>query len=186
VSSSSQDELQQAIDAKQWRSAALACARRYGADVGRLCMAMLGERAVAEEAAQETLLAAYQGLPTYRGEAPVRAWLLGIARKKCLRVLEQRRLRLALPNEAAASMPNAEEWLLHKAQAERARSALAQIKPSEREALLLRYQSGLSYEDIASLTAVDSAAVRKRVSRALLRLRALVADTDTDPKDPQS
>lgn len=173
-------ELEQALGKQQWRSAALTCARQHGPAIGRLCLAMLGERALAEEAAQDTLLAAYQSFPSYRREAPVRAWLLGIARKKCLRLREQRQRQLQWVAEPPPPATDAEALLLEKHRAERARAALAEIRPTEREALLLRYQSGLSYEAIASVCAVDTAAARKRVSRGLWRLRTLITQSDED------
>jgi RNA polymerase sigma-70 factor, ECF subfamily len=183
--SSAESEIAQALAEQQWRAATMACAPHYGPAVGRLCLAMLGERALADEAAQEALLAAHQAWPTYRAEAPARAWLLGIARKKCLRVREQQRQQqrhLTLV-EQPGEVENAEEWLTRKSRAARARTALAAMRPTEREALLLRYHSELSYEAIATACAVDTAAARKRVSRGLLRLRALLTQQDDSSKN---
>jgi RNA polymerase sigma-70 factor (ECF subfamily) len=80
---------------------------------------------------------------------------------------------------------NAEDLLLEKHRAERARAALEEIRPTEREALLLRYQAGLSYQAIAAVCAVDEAAARKRVSRGLWRLRSLLAGSDDPQSNPQ-
>ena len=57
-----------------------------------------------------------------------------------------------------------------------ARNALAQLKPSEREAVVLRYDAGMSFREVAVACGVDEAAARKRVSRALIRLRESLAD----------
>jgi RNA polymerase sigma-70 factor, ECF subfamily len=182
---SAEAEIAQALEEQQWRAATLVCARHYGRDVGRLCLAMLGDHALADEAAQDALLSAHQAWPSYRAEAPARAWLLGIARKKCLRAREQQRQQqrhLTLV-EQPRDVENAEEWLARKTRAERARTALAAMRPTEREALLLRYHSELSYEAIASACAVDTAAARKRVSRGLLRLRALLQQHDDSSKN---
>ena len=56
----------------------------------------------------------------------------------------------------------------------RARALLEQIRPSEREALLLRYLGELSFREVADAAGIDEAAARKRVSRALLHLRELM------------
>jgi RNA polymerase sigma-70 factor (ECF subfamily) len=61
---------------------------------------------------------------------------------------------------------------MEKERAQRARDALAKLKPSEREAVVLRYQAELSFREVAAACGVDEAAARKRVSRALSRLRA--------------
>src|SRR5688572_15040537 len=59
---------------------------------------------VVDDAAQETFLAAYKAIATYRGDAPFRTWLLGIARHRALRYLEelqQRRSRESVALDAA-------------------------------------------------------------------------------------
>src|SRR5262245_46828804 len=73
------------------RDAIAACAREHGAVLGRLCMALLGSQADADEATQETLLRAHRALATYRGDGSLKAWLCGIARHVCAHVLESRR-----------------------------------------------------------------------------------------------
>src|SRR5688572_33383690 len=73
------------------RDALAACARTHGEVIGRLCMALLGSQADADEATQETLLRAHRGMASYRGEGTVKAWLCGIARHVCAHALETRR-----------------------------------------------------------------------------------------------
>lgn len=163
------------------RDAVTACAREHGAVLGRLCMALLGDQAEAEETAQETLMAAHDAMPSYRGEGSVRAWLFGIARRKCARKLEtrirrERRLRLVHDAEGGAPMPD--EELETRRRASRVRGALEQLKPSERDAVVLRYQAGLDYREIGEVCGIDEVAARKRVSRALARMRGLLADED--------
>jgi RNA polymerase sigma-70 factor (ECF subfamily) len=67
---------------------------------------------------------------------------------------------------------DAGEMALEKERAERARAALAKLKPSEREAVVLRYEGELSFRELGIACGLDEAAARKRVSRALARLRA--------------
>jgi RNA polymerase sigma-70 factor (ECF subfamily) len=68
------------------------------------------------------------------------------------------------------------ELAIERERAVRARSALSALKPSEREAVVLRYDAGLSFREVAEACGVDEAAARKRVSRALVRLRESLAD----------
>ncbi len=74
----------------QHREALAACARAYALPLGRLCMAFTGSQAESEELVQETLLAAFDAFPQYRGEGSVRAFLFGIARRLCGRHVEMR------------------------------------------------------------------------------------------------
>src|SRR5688572_7860426 len=93
------DPIEELLARGEHRAAATACVHTHGAAIGRLCMALLGSQAEAEEALQDTLIAAARGLSAYRGDGTVRAWLFGIARRVCARrvearVGEERRLRL--------------------------------------------------------------------------------------------
>ena len=156
------------------REAAAACAHTHGASIGRLCMAMLGGQAEAEEALQDTLLAAHDAMASYRGEGSVRAWLFGIARRVCARRLESRtrqseRLHLLHDADADAALPD--EVIDARRRAHTIRAALATLPPSEREALLLHYQADLSYREIGCACGIDEAAARKRASRGLEKLR---------------
>jgi RNA polymerase sigma-70 factor, ECF subfamily len=174
-------EIRQALAEGRFREALALCLGKHSLAVGRVCMAMVGSQSEAEELAQETFLAAFQALGTYRAEGSVRAWLLGIARKKCLRQLEERRrhqAKLVLIKGGERS-PDAEELVQLREAAERARAALLQVRPTEREALVLRYQGELSFESVAEACAVDASAARKRVSRGLSRLRALLGVVDS-------
>jgi len=161
------------------RDAISACAREYGASLGRLCMALLGSQAEAEETVQEALIAAHDGMSQWRGEGSVKSWIYGIARRMCARRLEtrvrrDRRLRLVHDADADAKLPD--DLVETGRRARRIRDALEELKPSEREALLLRYESGLSFKEVALACGVDEAAARKRASRAIARLRVLLQE----------
>src|SRR5687767_9316464 len=86
-----------ALERGETRRALALCVERHGASIGRLCMAMLGSQGGADDATQETLLSAHQSFGEYRGTGSVRAWLLGIARNKCLQQLENSRRRGTKP-----------------------------------------------------------------------------------------
>lgn len=173
------DEQIRARLAVQDRRGALSlCARRFGVSLGRLCFAMLASQPEADEAAQETLLAAYDGALGFRGEGTVKSWLFGIARRICARRLEvrtrqQRRTRLLVPvAQDAWNDGGGSDMQLEAARRGKAlRDALGELRPTEREAVLLRFEGDLSFRDVGVACGIDEAAARKRVSRALSRLR---------------
>jgi RNA polymerase sigma-70 factor (ECF subfamily) len=143
-------------------------------------MALSGSRAEADELVQEVLLHAHDAFPTYRAEGTVRAWLFGIARRLCARHLETRtrqRARLRLVHDATRG-PGVDDLVIEREDADRARRALGGLKASEREAVLLRYEGGLSFREVAIACGVDEQTARKRVSRAIVRLRAIVEEND--------
>ena len=170
--------IERAIARGEYRDAVARCARAYGTSIGRLCMAFVGSQAEAEELTQETLIAAYDAFPSYRGEGSVKAFLFGIARRTCARAIERRvrrdaRLRLVDRDDTSE---DASDHALRKERADRARAALDDLRPTEREALLLRYEADLPFRDVATACGCDEAAARKRVSRALVRMRELLKD----------
>lgn len=175
--------IEAALQRRDWGTAMTLCAREHGAAIGRLCMALVGSQADAEDLTQETLLAAHDAFAGWRGEGSIRAWLFAIARRKCARHLEARTVghaRLALlRDDGAPAAADPADTAAERQRAERARHALEHIRPSEREALILRYAAGLSFHEVATACGIDEAAARKRVSRAHARLRAEL-ETDSD------
>ncbi len=171
-------EIENLIAESRFKEALARCTRAYSGPLGRLCTALTGSQAEAEELVQETLLAAYDGFPGFRFEGSIRAWLFGIARRICGRHNEmknRRQARLRLVHDTGRGA-DAGELAIERERAIRARNALAQLKPSEREAVVLRYDAGMSFREVAVACGVDEAAARKRVSRALVRLRESLAD----------
>lgn len=174
VTSPSEQSVESMLARGQHRSAAIEINRLHRKSIGRLAMAMLGSRAEADDSVQETLLQVVQSLSQFRGEGSVRAWVFGIARRVCAKKLEvqhrqRTRQHLAIDDRSDDSHANVLE---RHQESVRMRGFLAELKPTEREALLLRYEADLSYAEVAVACGVDENAARKRVSRALLRLRA--------------
>ena len=178
------------ISAGDHRAAVLLCSEHYADSLGRLCMALLGSQQDAEEAVQETLLAAHQAMESYRGDGSVRGWLFGIARRQCARSLERRQRRQSQlqkhltvvpdPGDEGSEQQSPERMIAIKRRAERVRSGLMRLKPSERDALVLRYQSGLSFREIGAICQIDEAAARKRASRGLKSLRKLITQEEVE------
>ncbi len=157
------------------REALAACAREHGKLIGRLCMALLGAQADADEATQETLLRAHRSMATYRGEGTIKAWLCGIARHVCAHTLETRRKGRELAELVPVPGEGEERDAFAARQRSRAiREAMSSLKPSERDVLVLRFVAGLSSREIAVACNLDEAAARKRISRALARLRSVM------------
>lgn len=176
---------EEAIARGDYREALARCARDHGTGLGRLCMALTGSQAEADELVQEVLLQAYDGFSSFRAEGSLRAWLFGIARRVCARHVETRsrhtaKLRLVHDASRDAVGVDGEAGALVRERAERTRAALATLRPSEREPLLLRYESDLSFRDVAAACGIDEPTARKRVSRAIAKLRESLSEEMTD------
>jgi RNA polymerase sigma-70 factor, ECF subfamily len=137
--------------------------------VWQVCVA-LGSPGDVEDLVQDTYVRALGGLSHYRGDAPVRVWLLAIARRVCAdhvrRLQRRRRLIERVAHTAAArGVPGPEvvDDLLDVLDADR------------REAFALTQLVGLSYAEAAAVVGCPIGTIRSRVARARGDLLAAVA-----------
>lgn len=133
----------------------------------------LGSPGDEEDLVQETYLRATQALAGYRGEAPVRLWLVAIARRVCAdhvrRRQRQRRLADRLRQHATERVvcgPSTVDDLVE------------QLDPERREAFVLTQVAGLSYEEAAAAIGCPIGTVRSRVARARADLLEVVRRAD--------
>lgn len=150
---------------------------RYYDDCWRYAYRMLGDRADAEDAAQETFLRALAALGDYQERAQFRQWLFTILVNQCRNALvarARRRRRFVSSSELPADDPR--RGIIEPAPGaddELAR-AVAQLEPDQREALLLRFGEGMDYLQMSLATGASQSALKMRVKRACDRLRGLL------------
>jgi len=163
--------------------------RRYEHSIYRFGLRMCGNEDAARDVLQETLLAAFRHLPSFRGDAALSTWLYQIARSFCIK---QRRglhptepLADALAEHAADAAPAADDEL-HARQIGAAIAAAISALPSDyREAIVLRDVEGLSAEEAAQIVGSEVAAFKSRLHRARVQLRnelaALLGEGEAGP-----
>jgi len=143
---------------------------RYGQPVLSLCYGSTLNRADAEELAQEVFLAAWRGLPRFRGEASFSTWLFAIVRNACIDRARQAAARPMLVSDGELAAEPIEDGARMTAAAA-ILAAAAALPVALRQALLLRDVQGLSYAEIADMQGVPVGTVRSRIAAA----RATVA-----------
>ncbi len=145
--------------------------RRTQPDIWRLCTA-LGSPGEEEDLVQETYLQAVRSAPSYRGDAPVRSWMLSIGRNVCADHVRRRDRQRRLIRRI---IPTVDE---HAAETDGSLDALlADIDPDRRDAFVLTQVMGLSYEEAAAALDCPIGTVRSRVARARADLVAAVRRT---------
>jgi len=150
---------------------------RYGQAVYRFCCRMLRDTTLADDVHQQVFLEAYRDMRNFTRRSTVRSWLLGIARHRAIDAAKRRARRGVrevefdeLP-EVSDPTPLAVESLDDRQLRSLLGEVLDTLSEPARAAVLLRYQQGLSFEEIAGSCGEDAAVLRMRVSRALRRLR---------------
>lgn len=130
------------------------------------------QRALAEDLLQDTMIAMYEHLDQYRGDAPFGAWVQRIAVSRSLMALRSpwHRARVALesladPEEVLPAARDAQ--LAELLDAER---ALAKLSPQARAVVWLYEVEGWSHEEIAAAFGKSLSFSKSQLARALAKL----------------
>ena len=127
-----------------------------------LCLRMTGNREDAQDAAQEAFLNAWRGLASFQGGSSFSTWLYRLASNACIDLLRRRKRR----QEGEA--PHSLEQKERRQALER---ELRALPDHQREILVMREVSGLSYQEIGELLSLDLGTVKSRLARARLALK---------------
>lgn len=158
----------------------------YQRPVYNLCYRMLGDRTLAEDAAQETFLRAFRGLKRYDPQRRFITWLMSIASHHCIDRLRRRKLRLVPLEELhsapqiADAAPGPESSLAKAEQEQELRQSMLQLASTDRAAIVLHYWHGLSYAEVAETLSLTISAVKSRMHRARRELAENMLNRQAD------
>jgi RNA polymerase sigma-70 factor, ECF subfamily len=152
-----------------FHGATAACRELYTDIVGCYCMAALGDTALVKDVEQDIWCRLEAELSTADLTRTVRSVVLGLARRRCARLLETTATRMAAaaPDRAATEAAQRDTLCVV------ARRLLARLRPSDRELLILRYVCNLTYAEIGPLWETSESDARSRLSQALVRATAI-------------
>ena len=160
--------------------------RLYEKRVLALTRRMCRNPADAEEAAQEAFLAAWQGLPFFRGDASFSTWLYRLASNACVDLLRREGRHQAAagpslndeeaPLDVADGTPGPQEAAERRELREQIEEGLRALTPEHRQVLLLREMHQLSYDEIADTLELDVGTVKSRISRGRRQLRMFLLE----------
>lgn len=140
-------------------------------------MRMLGDRAEAEDVAQEAMLRLWKIAPDWRqGEAKVTTWLYRVVSNLCTdRLRKGRNVDLESVPEPEDDQIGAEGAMQQKARMDALRDALAELPDRQQQAVTLRHIEGLTNPQIAEIMGISTEAVESLTARGKRALTAILA-----------
>jgi RNA polymerase sigma-70 factor, ECF subfamily len=151
--------------------------RGHGRVVLAQVLLVTGERVLAEEITQDTMLAVWRGAGSFRGESSVRSWVIAIARRQTRDRLRGRRLRVvddAFLADQPGSGPGPETTALDRAELAEVTAAIRELAAPHREVLGLAFGAGLSLAEVAGVLEVPVGTVKSRLFAARAALNRIL------------
>lgn len=156
--------------------------------VFNLVYRMLQDYEEANEITQEAFLAAWQGLPSFRGDARFSTWLYRIAYNCCLKQLELRKrdraLQVAMQAEQVLAQESFDEYAAAELDAEDrqelVRSQLSTLPAKYRVVLVLRHLQEMTYEEIAEILKMPVGTIKTHLFRARNLLKERLESFERD------
>lgn len=146
--------------------------REHADAVYRVALSVTRDPMLAEDASQDSLIKAWQALPKFRGEAPLRNWILRITHNTAVSILRKRRDELRdpehLPERVAYGAIETE--VQHRLALERFEAALEDLHPTSRAIIVLREVEGLAYDEICDVLELSMPTVKTRLLRGRRQL----------------
>ncbi len=149
--------------------------RQTQGDVWRFC-AHLVDAAAADDLTQETYLRVIPALSRFRGDAPVRSWLLTIARRACAAEIDARTKGRELSARLAAESATGPSSVPEPGGQAAIGMLLAALDTDRRMAFVLTQMIGCSYAEAAEICDCPVGTIRSRVARARADLDEMLAE----------
>jgi RNA polymerase sigma-70 factor (ECF subfamily) len=139
---------------------------RHWSAAYRAALLVTGDRAAAEDIAQEAFLAALRALPRFDARRPLRPWLHRIVVNRAIDFARARTLRNEVAADAAGEPPAAPA-VDHRAVGDDVASALLRLGPEQRAVIVLRYLLEFTPGEIGAILGLPRGTVNSRLRRGL-------------------
>lgn len=156
--------------------------RMYENKAYHLALRICGNAEDASDVAQDAFLAAWRGLPSFRGESGFSTWLYRLVSNAAidyLRRTKHQRGNVSLDDEelnldAPDDAPTPHEAVENSDLKDAVAKGLRDLSDDHRTVLVMREIQELSYEEIAQTLSLDLGTVKSRISRARNHLRKIL------------
>jgi RNA polymerase sigma-70 factor (ECF subfamily) len=167
--------------------------RRYQRPVITFIARVTGDRAGAEDLAQETFVKAFRNLVAFDASRRFSSWLLRIAHNTAIDAMRRSRVRTvpfgspgldgSTPHVLEPEAPVTPDPVEQRDLGHALERALARLRPEYRAAIVLRYHESLSFDEIGTVMSVPAATARTFVHRARKELAGLLAEAGWAPTE---
>src|ERR1700693_1927942 len=154
--------------------------RQFAPAIFRVCRRAMPTREDAEDATMDISTKVRQKLSQYDASRPFRAWLYTVAANHCWDLLRRRKLRQDLETGEVENtplehtVPGQRRQPIARRTGQQVRRAMDKLPARSRMALVLRYYSDMSYDDIAATLGVRRTFVGVVLLRARHQLREIL------------
>lgn len=139
--------------------------------------------ALAEDVAQDAFLKAFRSLASFDGSRRFSSWIFRIAHNAALDALRRRRAASEIERDGDESFVSpAPDPIEAAALGQALSAALDALRPEWRTAIVLRYQEGCSYEEIAEVMRIPEGTAKTFVHRARKQMAGLLASAGWHPR----
>jgi RNA polymerase sigma-70 factor (ECF subfamily) len=144
---------------------------RFADRVYRYAYTILRARHLAEEVAQETMIAVWKGASKYAGRSKASTWMFGIARNQAYSLI-RKEIRTKRVPDVPLVQPDPAPGIHRQ---EKVARAMEQLSDDHREVVFLTFYEGLSYGEVASILDIPTGTVKSRMFHAKKKLGEALA-----------
>jgi RNA polymerase sigma-70 factor (ECF subfamily) len=144
---------------------------RFADRVHRYAYTILRGKHLAEEVAQETMIAVWKGASKFAGRSKVSTWIFGIARNQAYSLV-RKEIRTERVPDVSLVQPDPAPGIHRQ---EKVARALERLSDDHREVVFLTFYEGLSYGEIASILDIPTGTVKSRMFHAKKQLGEALA-----------
>jgi RNA polymerase sigma-70 factor (ECF subfamily) len=147
---------------------------RYEQPLIRYCSRFLGDTDDAEDVCQDVMLRVFHHLPGFEARSSFKTWLFRLAHNQCVTRYRRRLREREVLEEYATS-----QELAHAGSDQSKpdlNALLNRLGEEDRTILLLRYEAGLSFQEVADALELGLSATKMRIYRAAERMAKLAEE----------
>jgi RNA polymerase sigma-70 factor (ECF subfamily) len=150
--------------------------------------AITSDHGLAEEILQDTLFAVWTGAGTFQGSSSARTWMFAIARRRARDLLRKRVLPttdLRVLDAVPSREPDPFDLAIAAEREDRLVQTIGALSAEHREALLLTFVHGFSYQELSEVLVVPIGTVKSRLFAAKRALRERLEHGQNDEGEPR-